>query len=210
MSLPRLIDTPRLLLRDPRPGDASAAFAAYASQAAVLRYLGWRPHQSEAETRQQFSYDVYRWLKGSAWVWVMTCKRPGQEAGPVFGQIELTPMSHPSDQAHHLRLGYLMARSHWGQGLMAEAVTAVLQAAMQQPGVWRVDALCDTENHASGALLARVGMRLEGHWRRAVCHPNVSDEPRDAWVYAFTRGDVLPTAASPASAADPACADQSR
>lgn len=185
MSLPRLIDTPRLLLRDPRPGDAQAAFASYASDLAVLRYLGWRPHGSVAETQRQFSYDVHRWLKGSAWVWVMTLQSPGPAS--VFGQIELVPMSHPSDQAHHLRLGYLMAASHWGQGLMAEAVSAVLQAALGQASVWRVDALCDVDNPASAALLARVGMRCEGHWRRAVRHPNVSDEPRDAWVYAITR-----------------------
>lgn len=210
MSLPRLIDTPRLLLRDPRPDDAHAAFEAYASQAQVLRYLGWRPHQSAIETRQQFSYDVHRWLKGSAWVWVMARKEAGSGVGSVFGQIELTPMSHPSDQAHHLRLGYLMAASHWGQGLMAEAVKAVLQAALRQTPVWRVDALCDTDNQASAALLARVGMRREGRWRRAVLHPNVSHEPRDAWVYAITRGDALGMDSSPARSADPACADQSR
>lgn len=191
MALPRLIDTPRLHLRDPRADDAQAAFDAYAGDPQVLRYLGWHPHASVQATRDQFSYDVHRWLKGSAWVWVMTRKAgdgapPGQ-AGCVFGQIELVPQSHPSDQAHHLRLGYLMARSHWGQGLMAEAVQAVLQAALEQPAVWRLDALCDVDNHASAALLQRVGMVREGCLQRVVRHPNVSAVPRDAWVYARVR-----------------------
>jgi ribosomal-protein-alanine N-acetyltransferase len=189
MALPRVINTPRLQLRDPRPGDADAAFAAYTADPEVLRYLGWRAHASSKTTREQFSFDVHRWLKGSAWVWVMT-RQPDEaanaSAGEVFGQIELVPQSHPSELAHHLRLGYLMARSHWGQGLMAEAVRAVLDAAMAEPPVWRVDALCDVDNHASAALLARVGMQREGLLRQVVRHPNVSDAPRDAWVFALT------------------------
>jgi ribosomal-protein-alanine N-acetyltransferase len=188
MSLPRTIDTPRLQLRDPRPGDAEAAFARYTADPDVLRYLGWRAHPASKTTREQYSFDVHRWLKGSAWVWVLTETRPGGATGEVFGQIELVPQSHPSDQAHHLRLGYLMARSHWGRGLMGEAVAAVLQAALAQPQVWRVDALCDVDNQASAALLARVGMVREGRLSRVVMHPNVSSEPRDAWVFALARG----------------------
>ncbi len=187
MSLPRLIDTPRLHLRDPRPTDAEAAFASYTADSDVLRYLGWRSHASVKATREQYGFDVHRWLKGSAWVWVMAEKFPDGGTGQVFGQVELVPQSHPSAQAHHLRLGYLMARSHWGRGLMGEAVAAVLQAALEQPQVWRVDALCDVGNPASAALLARVGMVCEGRLQRAVVHPNVCSEPRDAWVYALAR-----------------------
>jgi [ribosomal protein S5]-alanine N-acetyltransferase len=187
MEPPRLIDTPRLHLRDPRPGDAQSAFESYATDPAVLRYLGWRAHESVKTTRDQFSFDVHRWLKGSAWVWVMTLKQPDGRTGPVFGQIELVPQSHPSNLAHHLRLGYLMAPSHWGQGLMREAVQAVLQAALALPQVWRVDALCDVDNLASAALLQRAGMVREGCLGRVVMHPNVSNAPRDAWAFAMVR-----------------------
>lgn len=138
--------------------------------------------------RALISFEVHRWLKCSEWVWVLTEKDLAGHAGPAFGQIELVPMSHPSSVCHHLRLGYLMVASHWGRGLMTEAVQAVLQAALSQQQVWRVDALRDVDNHASAALLCRVGMQREGCQRRAVVHPNVSDAPRDAWVYAITRG----------------------
>jgi ribosomal-protein-alanine N-acetyltransferase len=188
MSLPRVIDTPRLRLRDLRAGDARAVFESYAGDAAVMRYVGWRRHETVQDSARQISLDVHRCLKGSAWVWGLTLQGAGDTVGPVFGQLELTPMGYPADEAHHLRLGYLMARSHWGQGLMAEAVSAVLAAVFEQPQVWRVDALCDVDNQASGALLARVGMRREGCMLRAVRHPNVSSEPRDVWVYSQVRG----------------------
>jgi len=211
MTWPRVIDTPRLQLRDLRPGDAPDVFADYAGDPAVLRYLGWRPHQSVADTRQQISYDSHRWLKGSARVWGLTQLAPDGKLGKVFGQIELLPMSFPSESAHHWRLGYVMASRYWGQGLMAEAVRAVLDAAFAQPGVWRVDALCDVGNTASVAMLARLGMPCEGRLQRALVHPNVSDQPRDAWLYALSRDAWLrPQQASPATPAAQACADRSR
>lgn len=210
MDLPRLIDTPRLHLRDMRPGDAEDVFASYGRDPRVLRYLQWVPHASADDSRRQIAYDIHRWMKRSAWVWGLTHQAPHAQAGRVFGQIELLPMSYPSEQAHHLRLGYLMAVSHWGQGLMAEAAQAVVGAALGQYGVWRVDALCDVDNEASAAMLARIGMQCEGRLRRVLSHPNVSDAPRDAWLYALSRDEWLRLQADPATTAAPACADQSR
>jgi len=211
MDLPRLIDTPRLHLRDMRPGDADDVFASYGRDPVVLRYLQWAPHESADDSRRQIAYDIHRRLKRSAWVWGLTRQAPHVQAGRVFGQIELLPMSFPSEQAHHLRLGYLMAASHWGQGLMAEAGRAVLDAAFGVDQVWRVDALCDVANGASAAMLARIGMQREGCMRRALSHPNVSDQPRDAWVYALSRDEWLKrTPANSATTAARACADQSR
>jgi RimJ/RimL family protein N-acetyltransferase len=189
MEMPRLIDTPRLHLRDMRHADAADVFAAYGADPAVLRYLGWDLHESIADSRRLVGYNIHRRMEGSAWIWGMCTRAPHPRANRVFGQIELIPMSQPADAAHHLRLGYLMAASHWGQGLMSEAVGAVLEQAFDEPCVWRIDALCDLDNHASASLLERIGMRREGCMRRAVLHPNVSSAPRDAWVYAMARDD---------------------
>lgn len=186
MSLPRQIQTPRLLLREPRPADAAAVFA-YASDPAVLRHLGWRGHVDEADSARHIAFELHRWLKGSAWVWVLAW-REGPMAGQVIGQIGLQPQSHPASEAHHLRLGYLLARAHWGQGLMGEAVKAVLDAALAQPAVWRVDALCDLDNAASARLLSRLGLQAEGVMRRGIVHPQVSDAPRDVRVWAKVKG----------------------
>lgn len=192
MALPRRIDTARLVLRDPRPADAEALFAHALGSAEVLHLLGLRPHPSVADTRQHIAHDIHRWLKQSGWLWVLALPSLAAPDGMAIGQIELTPMSHPGASAHHLRLGYVLGRPWWGQGLMSEAVDAVLQAAMAQPQVWRVDALCDKANTASARLLARVGMQREGLLRKVVMHPNAAAHPRDAWLYARTREVVAP------------------
>lgn len=49
----RLLQGPRLVLRPPQPGDEHAAFAGWAQDAEVLRYLGWRPHEQLSQTRAQ-------------------------------------------------------------------------------------------------------------------------------------------------------------
>ncbi|MEY4765815.1 MAG: hypothetical protein RI907_2488 [Pseudomonadota bacterium] len=195
MSLPRQIRTARLLLREPRPADAGPLFDGIYASAEVLLHLGLRPHGHSEQTRQHLSLALHRWLKQSGWLWVVALPSAQHPDGLAIGQVELTPMSHPGAQAHHLRLGYALGRPHWGQGWMREAVGAVLAAAWHLPAAWRVDALCDVDNHASSRLLTAVGMACEGRLARAVVHPNVAPQPRDAWLHACTRplSDVAPT-----------------
>ncbi|WP_119153822.1 GNAT family N-acetyltransferase [Caldimonas tepidiphila] len=180
MRMPDILETPRCLLRKPQPGDAVAAFAGYAGDPRVTRYLGWRPHASVADTRRQISYDLFRWLKGSGWTW-MVLRRDTEE---LAGLVELVPLS---GQPHRARMGYLLGAAHWGRGLMSEAAGAVLREAMAQPDVFRVDAVCDVDNGASARVLEKIGMQYEGVLRRYIVHPNVSDEPRDVRLYAAAR-----------------------
>jgi len=177
----RVLHTPRLRLRSPQPGDEHAAFDGWARDLDVLRYMGWRPHTLIADTRAQLEWDQSRWLKRSAWTWMLVEPR-----GTPIGLVQLVPQRFDAP-AHHLRLGYLLARAHWGRGLMREAVAAVLVEAFAQTAVWRVDALCDVDNHASARLLQSLGFAHEGVLRRYGVHPNVGDEPRDVTVHAQVR-----------------------
>ena len=53
--------------------------------------------------------------------------------------------------------------------------------------VTRVSGVCDVENLASARVLEKAGMLREGRLRRHTVHPNVSDHPRDVYLYARTR-----------------------
>lgn len=177
----RVLHTERLRLRAPQPGDEHAAFAGWSQDAQVLRYLGWRPHKELSETRNQLEWDQARWLKRSGWTWLLA-----EAQGAPIGLVQLIPQRFDGP-AHHLRLGYLLARAHWGHGFMREALSAVLAEAFAQSGVWRVDALCDVDNQSSARLLQALQFVSEGVLRCHSLHPNVSAEPRDVSVHARLR-----------------------
>lgn len=182
----RVLHSPRLRLRAPQPGDENAVFAGWAADAVALRYLAWRPHERVADTRALLDWEQSRWFKRTAWTWLLVERRP--PAAPPIGQVQLVAQRFDGP-AHHLRLGFVLARAHWGRGLMREAVQAVLAEAFAQTGVWRIDALCDVDNPASVRLLQALGFEHEGVLRRHSLHPNTGAWPRDVAVYARLRGD---------------------
>lgn len=61
------------------------------------------------------------------------------------------------------------------------------EAALGEPGIFRVWAICNHENRASARVMEKIGMQREGLLRRGVLHPNVSAEPRDCWLYSRVR-----------------------
>ncbi len=192
MTFPMRLSTPRLLLREPRAADAAAAHAAWAADPGVLRYLALPPSDSLETTRARLAWDQARWHKKSAWTWLLF-----QHAGrQVVGQIQLLPQ-RLDGPAHHLRLGYLLARAHWGQGLMHEALAALLPQVWAEPVVWRIDAVCDRANPASSRLLDRLSFSREGLLHRHSLHPLAGAEPRDVWLHAQVRDPLAESGVSP-------------
>jgi RimJ/RimL family protein N-acetyltransferase len=169
--------TRRLVLRAPRLTDARAIFDRYAQDAAVARFMIWRPHGSLAETEAFVQGCVEGWARGSRCAWVIT--RPAD--GAVLGMIEARLDGHAAG------IGYVLARSEWGQGYMTEAATAVVAELLALAAIYRVWAVCDVDNHASARVLEKAGLTLEGRLRRCIVHPNVSPEPRDVFCYARVR-----------------------
>ena len=183
MSIKARLSTPRLLLREPRAQDAAAVHAAWGQDSEVLRYLASPPADSLDTTRARLAWDQARWSKRSAWTWLLAARTAPDQP---LGQVQLLPQ-RLDGPAHHLRLGYLLARSHWGQGLMQEALAALLSMLADEAQVWRVDALVDVDNSASARLLDRLGFDCEGRLRRHSLHPLAGPDPRDVWVYAWLR-----------------------
>ena len=59
--------------------------------------------------------------------------------------------------------------------------------ALEQPEIFRIQAVCDVENIGSARVMEKAGMEREGTLRRYVLHPNISDEPRDVYMYAIVK-----------------------
>jgi RimJ/RimL family protein N-acetyltransferase len=175
--LPEQLVTPRLRLRPPRPSDAQAMFDGWTQDEAVTRYLAWRPHRSLDETNKFINGSIDAWRGAGRRPWAIT--RFGEDI-PI-GVIELRL------DGHRAEVGYVLGRVAWGQGYMTEAVQTLAHMAFDELSVSRVFAFCDVDNAASARVLEKAGLLREGVMRRYALHPNVSDEPRDAYLYARTR-----------------------
>jgi RimJ/RimL family protein N-acetyltransferase len=190
-SLPPTLHTERLLLRAPRIEDADAIYHGWATDPECTRYLTWQPHTSVQQTvdfLQRVVAGVVHRGGGKLQAaeadsemgqpWVLTTR----EDGTIIGMIDLRLRGQTAD------LGYVLARRAWGKGYATEAARAVIDAAFALlPQVYRVWATCDVDNPASARVMEKASMQREGMLRRYVVHPNISPEPRDAYMYAKTR-----------------------
>jgi ribosomal-protein-alanine N-acetyltransferase len=86
-----------------------------------------------------------------------------------------------------VEIGYVLGRDWWGLGLMIEAVTRIMDWLQAQSLVHRVWAYCAVDHARSARVLQRAGMAYEATLRCWVTLPNLSDEPVDAKVFAWTR-----------------------
>lgn len=177
MQPPEIIRSQRLLLRPPKRDDAEAIFHGYAQDAEVTRYLTWKPHAAITTTYAIIEQIQASWREQTSFAWVITL----QETGHIIGMIALRPSKHQAE------IGYVLARAAWGQGYMPEAAQALGDWVLAQPEIYRLWAVCDVQNLASARVMEKIGMQHEGRLRRYVLHPNVSPEPRDAWMYAKVR-----------------------
>jgi len=98
-----------------------------------------------------------------------------------IGAIDLRP------EAWRISFGYVLARKHWGQGLMAEAPGCLVSSSLAHPGIFRAFAFCDVENLGSARVMEKAGMTREGILRRWHVCPSIGPEPRDCFIFARTR-----------------------
>ena len=177
MKMPEHIYTERLLLRIPRMDDAHAVFEGWAQDSEVTRYLTWRPHERIEQTQEFLHGCLLAWENKTRFPYMITLKASGEVVGMIDPRLEGTKVG----------IGYGASRAHWGKGYVPEATLAIIAWAFQQPTIYRLYATTDVENVASRRVLEKVGMQCEGILRKYILHPNVSDIPRDSYIYAITK-----------------------
>ena len=111
------LKTDRLTLRPFRPSDL-VDFYEYARVDGVGQMAGWLPHKNMDESR--FILDMFIREKKTLAL---------EYQGKVIGSLGIdlyNEADYPELAALHGReIGYVLAKDHWGKGLMPEAVTAV-------------------------------------------------------------------------------------
>jgi RimJ/RimL family protein N-acetyltransferase len=152
-----LITTARLLLRPFTHDDVDDVWV-YQRQPEVAEHLLWEP-RDRAQTQAsvaQMATETQLAKEGDC----LTLAVVWPQTGRVIGQVELVWLNEASRQGE---IGYIFNPRYGGQGLATEAVRALLDLAFTQFNAHRVIGRCSADNVASANLMARLGMRLEGH-----------------------------------------------
>lgn len=174
--VPETVELPQIRLRRPRFSDATAILE-YANDTEVARFADWPVGTTLERLQASLSDRAARWDAGEEYYWVIT--RPPEDT--AIGGVSCMVAKHAAE------VGFLLHRKHWGKGFATMACQAVADWALSEPSIWRVWATCDLDNRASVRVLEKAGFALEGVLRRFAVRPNLSTEPRDAFLYSRTR-----------------------
>ncbi len=178
----KIITTKRLILRPFRANDAEAMFHNWASDHEVTRYLTWQAHENLEVTREILA----DWTKNANpknYNWAIELKTLGEPIGSISA-VKL------DDRTASASMGYCIGREWWRQGIMTEALSALIAFFFDEVGLNSVNACHDPKNPNSGRVMKKCGMTYEGT-RRAIGFSNqgICDE---AW-YSILREEYEKT-----------------
>jgi aminoglycoside 6'-N-acetyltransferase len=156
------LETHQLVLRPFHQADL-AAFMAYRSDPETARYQAWDAPYS-AHQAATFLHDMQQTVPATPGAWYQLAIEL-KASGAMIGDCAFCILADDPRQAE---IGFTLAPQQRGKGYATAAVTRLLAYLFEEVGVHRVRASCDVENVASAKLLARLGMRREGHFRESV------------------------------------------
>ena len=153
---PHQLETERLILRPPRPGDGRLINdAIHESFSELHRWMPWARAMPSIEESESFARDAWARYRARDDYPIILIDR---KSGALIGASGL----HPRDwSVPKFEIGY-WARTSWaGRGYITEAVHALVDFAFEGLHAQRLIIRCDAENRRSAAVAERAGFHLE-------------------------------------------------
>lgn len=181
LDIPDRLESERLWLRVPRPGDGAAINQAVRESFEELRpWLPWAATLPTVTESEEFARrSAVSHLAREAFTWLLWSKQTGDLIG-ASGMHDLN-WSVPS-----MQIGYWVRTSMAGQGYITEAVRTLTRFAFDVLGACRLEIRCDERNERSAAVARRAGFVLEGVLRNERRH-HLSQELRNTMVFAAVK-----------------------
>ncbi len=180
--------TPRLLLRPPAEDHGASIARALRRNAAHLARVSPSvpPSSSLVAVAQRVAAERREFTRGTTFAFYAFTRlaaepSPAGEPPDVVAKVVLNGVHRGAMQGAYL--GYWVDAQHEGQGLAYEAVRAVIEFAMTDAMLHRLQAAIQPWNARSVALVRRLGFRHEGLARRYL---DVGGGWQDHEIYALT------------------------
>ncbi len=152
------LQTPRLLLREVTPLDAPAIFK-MRSDPHVMRYIGKLPMQDISEAKELIETYQKAYEQNEAVNWAICLHDQPEWLIGIVGFWKMDKANHRTE------IGYTLNADYWRQGIMDEAMTAVIEYCFKTLDFHSIEANTAPENDASGRILEKHGFVQEAYFR---------------------------------------------
>lgn len=177
------LHTQRLNLRRLTERDAETMFQNWLSDDEVTKYMRFQTHRELSETRAVLEKWLAKYDQPDFYHWGIENTQTGELMGTLHASVQ-------SEEDEIVELGYCIGRDFWNKGYMTEACTAAIRYLIFEVGANRVEACHSVNNPASGRVMEKAGMRLEGTIRQGYrCRLGF----QDTCLYGILREDFKKT-----------------
>ena len=158
-----ILHTERLCLREFQPADSQAVFDSF-SQERVTKYINRGPMQTIQEAEELVEVRTSLFKRGIGIRWAIA---PIDDPEKFIGSCGC----YKFDKSNHaMEIGYDLHPDYWRQGIMTEALKALLEFVYSEAFIFhlnRIQALTYVDHSASIGLLKKIGFKEEGIRREA-------------------------------------------
>lgn len=149
------IETARLILRPMEMSDAPHIFK-YASNPNVAAPVTWNPHKTVVDSQNLISFAHSCYLQGMLEPMAVCFKN---DPTGVIGTVGAFWSSKPNKI---IELGAVLDEPYWGQGIIPEALTKLIEVSWTHYDVLRIQGRCKLGNSKSRKMMEKLGMKYEG------------------------------------------------
>jgi len=156
-SIPRELNTRDLYLRPSRLSDAEGLFAML-SDAQSMKYWSHPPVNDVGDALQVLREDLESGAQGKSLCWSVILNGQSEMMGKCI-LFQFSPANHRAE------IGFVLNRKYWRQGLMHQALEAMINFAFTTLKLHRIEADVDPLNAGSLGVLEKLGFEREGLFR---------------------------------------------
>jgi len=150
-----VLKTERLILRELTPDDVDAIYAMRSDYEVTRLNIG-SAYTSVDQARMLIESILDNYQRENELRWAITLKNGDNTV------IGMCGYNYWARRDFRGSIGYDLARTYWRQGIMTEAVRAIVQFGFEQMQLNRIEADASVENEASIRILEKLGFQHEG------------------------------------------------
>ena len=179
------LKTERLILRKVKLDDVKDIYNKLATDEEIIDFLSWNDNPSIEFTKKMVEDILEEYTTEKAiYKWIIEEGNTNQIVGMIL-------MDTYNEERLVAEIDYCIASNFRGNGYATEALKKVIEYLIFEVGFFRIEAVHNMNNEASGKVMQKAGMKYEGTLRGRAISLNAEGNPDDLKMYAIIKTDLI-------------------